>query len=542
LAARLQKTNHTMVYMNMSHPYESIKDPAERASKSLAFIEELKPKYFRVAPYVLFDLMRSRTSEPSVQEAFRKLISELKSDPSQVAQPKYLFDNNWDSLTLSLFDSNEELAMEALLLKDTMAAAGISESLSDKMHVAKGVFLMNRRKFAEAIEAFEKVGVRMVQMDHAGPWGCGSCPCGKCPVSALALAERCQKLMGGSSKRPGFHVELEKSIFRSEHERPLLSPDGDSVWVGDSRQLIQFRANGEKIAEHKFNAPKFVSALTCGPAKLYVGTMGGGLLEVDKATMQIKVWRSEDGLLSDHISDLKVISHQLWIGYGHRTDINAFSSEPEGRPNFGRASTGGAGLLDISSGVVTNYFRPKEVPRDNPSIWQNKNNYGDWPPSLPTLAIEAAPDASIYMAIHLRGLQQFEPVSGKWSAVRFEAFSPISSIQASPDFLCVGQRAGESFTEPEQGRAIWVRPRNAADFTFFSTRDGLPHDDVGALLLDGKTLWVGGFGYVAELQLADMKVVRVLSVPSREVTHLVKSGENLWVSTEDRVFQVKLGN
>ena len=268
--------------------------------------------------------------------------------------------------------------------------------------------------------------------------------------------------------------------------------------------------------------------------------MGGGIIEIDKTSHDVKFLRVEQGLLSDHVCELKVIDNQLWIGYGHRTDLNSNSLDPEGRPEFGRASRGGIGFLDISSGVITNLVRPKEIPRDNPSVWANKNNYGDWAPSQPTLAIERGSDASIYLAAYLRGLQRFEPASGKWTAVRFEPYSPISCLQVSDDFLCVGQRAGELITVPPE-HAIWIRPRGGADFKFFSKKDGLPSDDVGALLLDGKTLWVGGFGYLAELRLDDMKIHRVISVPSREVTHILKAGENLWLSSEDRIFHVNVG-
>jgi hypothetical protein len=234
------------------------------------------------------------------------------------------------------------------------------------------------------------------------------------------------------------------------------------------------------------------------------------------------------------------VGNQLWIGYGNRTGINPFANEPEGRPEFGHSSRGGVGFLDLVSGSVTNFVRPKEVPPDNPSVWMKKNNYGDWAPSLPTLDVESGPDGAVYLAIYLRGLQRFEPTSGKWSAVQFEGQSPISSIEVSQDFICVGQRAGAHISVPAKG--VWIRPRAAAEFKYFASKEGLPNDDVGALLLEGKTLWVGGFGYVAELRLEEMKVARVLSVPAREVTRIRKVGENLWISTEDRVFYAKVGN
>jgi tetratricopeptide (TPR) repeat protein len=539
--ADLQKTNRTFVYFSAIHPYEALTNSAERTAKSLAFIEELKPKYAQIIPYYLLSYLRLFGEKDAVvHAAFGKMLADLKSDPSQVASPKNFFHSEWDNEVISLFEPDEELAMQALLLKESVAAAGLCEALSDRMYVAKGVYLMNHAKLPEAIDAFEKVGVRQVQMDEPEPWGCGTCPCGKCPVSAIALAERCQKLLGAPSKRPGFHIELEKGLFRSKYERPLLARDGESIWLGDSLNLQQFRLNGEKIGELKFASPKYVSDLACTPEKLYVATMGGGIIQIDKTTHAVKFLRVEEGLLSDHVCELNVIDNQLWIGYGHRTDLNSNSLDPEGRPEFGHASRGGVGFLDISSGIITNLVRPKEVPPDNPSVWSNKNNYGDWAPSLPTLVIERGSDASIYLAVYLRGLQRYEPASGKWSAVRFEAYSPVSSVQVSDDFLCVGLRAGELINVPPE-HAIWIRPRGTADFKFFSKKDGLPSDDVGALLLDGKTLWAGGFGYIAEVRLDDMKVVRVISVPSREVTRILKTGENLWLSSEDRVFHVNVG-
>ena len=124
--------------------------------------------------------------------------------------------------------------------------------------------------------------------------------------------------------------------------------------------------------------------------------------------------------------------------------------------------------------------------------------------------------------------------------MRNNAEAPVTAVAASAEFLCVGQLDGRVSNSVRRGKSIWIRRTGDEAFKFFTTKEGLPHENVTALLLDKQTLWIGGFGFVAQLNLKDLKISRVFSLPAREVSKLLKSGENLWISTENAVYAARL--
>jgi hypothetical protein len=70
--------------------------------------------------------------------------------------------------------------------------------------------------------------------------------------------------------------------------------------------------------------------------------------------------------------------------------------------------------------------------------------------------------------------------------------------------------------------------------------DGLPPGRVTALALDGGRLWVGGFGYIALVDLADDKLRTMAHVQTPSVDGLQVAGGYLWAQFNCHLYRVAL--
>jgi hypothetical protein len=271
------------------------------------------------------------------------------------------------------------------------------------------------------------------------------------------------------------------------------------------------------------------------------------LFEINTATGEQKQHRGLGELLSDHISSLRLIGNKLWIGYGHRGYRNYSTSVPlerSGLGSFASDASGGVGFFDLASGKFASFPAVPPLGEDASAQLRNfppsENRSGQLdssPPNRPVLWITPGPEDSIYMAVHLRGIQKFVPGTNRWETIRVHDDSPVSAVAASSDYLCIGQRDDQVSNLAFRGKSLWIKPREKTDFTFVSLTNGLPHERVTALLLEPGHLWVGGYGFVAKLSLPELRVTRIFSVPAREVTSILPIAEHLWFSSEDAIYR-----
>jgi hypothetical protein len=515
--------------------FDSIQDRAEREAKTVEFVKEMKEEFPPLYPYLLMaTLAEGRMTNSWLKSELEKVATELKTAPTNVFRPEHFYSLSLEWRALTFFESDPALGLQLIQLKEDAAKKGLCAGLTDESKLAKGFGLMKQENWKEALEVFDSLGNRILSLNRPGPWGCDT----ECPIPARRLAAQCRGFLGLAPDRSGFFQELTKPLFESK-EPLVMAADAGEVWIANSKGIWQFDPAGQPLRKVAFKPASPPSSMALGKDYVYLGSDGDGIVQAHRRTFQTREFRMADGLLSGHIADLKLIGENLWIGFGQRPTSQMF------REQRYAGKSGGAGVLDVATGKIRSFPFSAAKPAaladaptyESPAV---RLEYDRLPPNETVLAIEGGPDARIHMAALSGGLRDFEPRSNRWGAVRFHDTQRVTSLAVSKDYLCAGQNETEVQNTAERGKTIWIRGPGDKEFKFISVADGLPNQKVTALLLDEKTLWVGGFGYVAALNLEDHKITRLVSLPVEAVTKLILAEKRLWIAADAAVYLIPL--
>jgi hypothetical protein len=78
-------------------------------------------------------------------------------------------------------------------------------------------------------------------------------------------------------------------------------------------------------------------------------------------------------------------------------------------------------------------------------------------------------------------------------------------------------------------------------WTHLSSENGLPQESVTAITVNGRQVWIGGFGFIALLDPAYQRVLKFAYVPG-EVDRLGVAGGYLWVQFKKHLYRVPLSS
>jgi hypothetical protein len=298
-----------------------------------------------------------------------------------------------------------------------------------------------------------------------------------------------------------------------------------------------------------------ITVLCVGASNLWIGTGGGGLIELDKATRQTRTFTEKDGLLMDYVSALQLDGNTLWIGYGNE-------------------AKGGLGQLDLGSGRFTSFTA---------SLWGKPGVAR--PPARRVTAIQTLASGDLWC---LAGSTLFgcRPAENRWEpeparknvwascyALDHERLIealrlPQVELTLDPDTRRKPSTNGTSRTTRVMtceestafehnlatngsglrvsGSSIGALPdagelevRTLADGRRrrLFDRDKLPAPAT-AMALQGRDVWLGGQGYVALVDLDETTIKKIAYVPTRSVDQIQLAGGWLWVQFDKHIYRV----
>ncbi len=222
-----------------------------------------------------------------------------------------------------------------------------------------------------------------------------------------------------------------------------VSPDRSDIWLGTSRGASVYR-DGRWCSysrQHGLGAD-WVQAIAIDPQKrVWFGTFGGGLSVLDGERWQTYTV-ANSGLGSDWISALAIDTQgQLWCG------------------------TWGRGVSLFAGGR-----------------WQTYSTGNSRLPSDYVTALATGPGDTLWLGLHGQGVARLS--NGSWTFITTQqglADNFVTALAALPD--------GQVWVGT--GKGLSCLDRDGQVLKAYTTREGLPDDQVEALAADGSRLWVG---------------------------------------------------
>jgi len=383
----------------------------------------------------------------------------------------------------------------------------------DTDRIRLGYAYLALRDWEKALRIFECFSNQPSTTLQEGPWGRGGTV-----VFTDKLADYCRKQLGAlvASATPEFKIG--KPLLQLCRESAFQA-DEQGLWIGLYGQLLHldFNLHTNLVLNLPESRDALVTALGLASCSVWIGTDGGGLYEYDKGTGQFRHFDQANGLLMDRIASLCLTADALWIGYG------------EYAPRSGRKTAGGLGKIDRRSRECTSY---------TPSVLEGPPAQGlaafreptDKPTRCTVLAVaEGAPGEIWFLTYeNTPTLRRYRVRDNLWDGGAMQACSALlrgsERLYLSQNWNYFGQAktgpAGVSFADLGDPKSPWQT---------LGTISRLAPGRVTAMTLDREKLWIGGVGYVAQMDATSGEIRTVANVQTEAIDRIQVGGGYLWL-------------
>jgi tetratricopeptide (TPR) repeat protein len=535
------------------------KDRSRAAQKLADLYPKMRTRYPDAAPHLLAIIVRFQldTNAPIVAE-FQRTLDWCIENPDKLPKNSATF---W-SQSRSVHDWAVEHGLTSLAVKMMEASFRVvarnprlRSPFEDADKVALAFTYLALERWNDALIIFESFSNQAVSMDRRGPWG---------PTGSLVHPDKqaalCRQKLGSSLVADQREFDLGKPCVALEGASnscgcpAVFLTDADGLWIGLSDWVmhLDFNLQTNFFTRLSSYTPAPVSALCIGDSNVWIGTFGGGLLELDKTTRKIRSYTEKDGLLLNHVSALHLVDNTLWIGYGNE-------------------SVGGLGRLDVDTRRFTSFTGSL-----------SRNPTGPQPPRQRVREIRSGAAGEVwYMAGN--ALYRSRPAENTWN-VHGES---VGCYVREADRLVLGleipflkvflqtrsvtngvtnwsQQISRDMTYPELARLhAQLKTNNGqrvigsgassrpsyGDLELQVIRDGSRRRLLGdeglpapptTLALESGKVWAGGQGYVALVDLNESKIKRLAHVPARSVDKIQIGGGWMWVLFDNQLYRAPL--
>lgn len=268
-----------------------------------------------------------------------------------------------------------------------------------------------------------------------------------------------------------------------------LKVDGPLVYIGTAFKLNVYDTRTGKVTVVEGLPDTYITAIEADENFLWVGTMSGGLAQVDKRTLKVlRVFTKEqntagrlpDNWITDILSDGSVlwIATKRWGVVRYDPVANVWSAKP----------------YTILEGLADNAVNGLAL--DGSSIW-------------------AATDG---------GVSVYDTSFDLWMS-----YGPKEGLP-SERATCVAVDGGAVWVGTPAGVARYDKLEGR--FTVFDTRRGLVDNSVQRVTVDGLYVWVGTFAGVSRLDKATGVWTTLEGLPEESVSDMAVDGNFLWFGTE----------
>jgi hypothetical protein len=532
---------------------------AAAADRIIKLLPTLTQKFPDMSPHLLSSVVSFQvaTNAPVIAE-FRRSLATCAEHPENVLGCAKYFEN----ILCYPYDwcfSHRLYALAAELVEAKHQASlrrpeiGFNER--DKVRLAFAHLRLER--WGDALSVLEDLGNVSIIMQADGPWGRAFDPF--LPTRQAAF---CREKMGLAQPAKTSLTALGEPCL-CLHTPAVVAAFPDGLWVAIGGRLLQlgFDLQTNKVVRLPIPDYAEISALCLGPEQVWIGTVGEGLVEYDKASGKCRLLTEKNGLLVNYISSLCLQEKILWIG-------------------FGREQAGGLGSLDLRTGQLS-AFTPT-LPSD--PLAARDVDPRDGPPRHAVSGLAVASPGELWMQVSGRGLCRYRLAQKAWDTASFGNGVGLQCFGLNGDGLIGGfslaqvrltleneHRPGETNrlgttdrvmpleeasrlqADPAmrrriRGSAIGDSPNKAdlrlcrfGEATWRSLGDNpaLPSPP-NCLLLDGSDIWLGGPAYVAVFDLGQNKIRRVWTIPARSVDRIQVAGGFLWVQFDQHLHKAPL--
>ena len=499
------------------HAYDTNR-PTDGVARLAELYPRMKTEFPQLAPYLLEWIVYYQTDTNS------PLVAELEQAIDwEMAHPDQVYEYNQVSFERSLYlwcmdKKLYRLALKALDRDRRVNGRGKTTQLGDQDRIAMGYAYLGMEKWKDAMETFECLSNRPVVMRVTGPWGRGLCP-----VSPGRLYAFCREKLGLTD----VHDPLEFDLGKPLAGLPLsetFTVDNNGLWVGMNGCLMQIDYNLKTHlrVQLPMGLSTRISSICVSSSNIWVGTFGDGLFEYDKQKQTCRHFTLSDGLLMNDITALSLSGNSLWIGYGHEFEVYADGNVEPGN--------GGLGCLDLSSHKFTSF---------TPSIVEGViRESSDQPTRLGIRALAVSPAGQAWFATVYSPLRRYRVTERDWRG--FSEVQRCSSLVTDHEHLFAGTY-GNYFGTPTPGAlGIWVLDFKDGQWRELKAANHLLPGVVTTLALDQNNLWVGGLGYIAQVDPIHDQVLHFAFVKSPTVDRLQIGGGYLWAQFEDHLYRAPL--
>lgn len=492
----------------------------QRAAQHLVeFLPRMKAEFPELTPYLLASVLTVQvTPNAQVLQEFEQALDECIEHPTRVFHVQTF----WQETRWSVYDwcfrkTNYVLAVKFMEGERRAAAEGHVNDFKDQEKIKLAYAYLATQRWKQALEVFESFSGKTVQTEGGGPWGKAFYP-----IPTDKMAAYCRDQLGMVVARNSREFDMGRACI-CLHEPSAFALDADGVWIGIGNQLLHlhFDLQTNVTVRLPVNAPAPITSVCVGSSKLWIGTDGEGLIEMDKATQKCVRLTEKDGLMMDHISHLHLAKNALWIGYGNKTG-------------------GGLGRFELASRRLTS-FTPSLV--DNSSIQNKPAANGsvekrEQPPRQRVGAIVTDPDENVWLLVNGASLRRYQPREDVWQTV---LDLPGGCLFADSDHLILGQNLFQYIyayrrTDPCE---LGVSVMNLKDGkrSVFQDAQGLPCSAVTAMCLDGQNLWLGGSGFIAMVDATKGSVRKFAHITARGVDQIGVGGGYVWAKFDRHLYR-----
>lgn len=410
------------------------------------------------------------------------------------------------------------LALESEEVPDTAW-----DNTNDQAKVQIAYDCMGHEQWATAAKILESIGHRTVEMSAEGPWGWPFTP-----VLPAVVAADCRVKAGLPVLHDPMRFEIgEQPYVYFANNRPIafaFQVEGEDLWLATYSQIKRYQGDGPFVATaaaelHNFERTTRTksTAICVSENYIWVGTWDDGLIEFDRRTGTSRQLTINDGLVLNGISGLMLRGRNLWIAYNNK-------------------GNGAVGTLNIDSHKLSSFTPdlPANAADPDSSVEAYRTKRLHQPPVWPIDGMDTDKAGDLWFLVAGKGLQRYRTLDNRWDTlVQSTVATTFRDLAVAPalDEVLLAERddmvafnGGKSTTG---GLLIYDYDQNKTNL--FQIYQGLPSNDITTVAVDGRIAWVGGLGFVAVVDLAKQKVLRIAYIPAT-VQGIQLSPLHAWVA------------
>jgi hypothetical protein len=495
---------------------------AGAAQQLVELLPRLNQNTPQLAPHILAGVVSYQvdTNAPVIAE-FERSFAQNSEHPERVPRPAYYAALLAGPLYYWCRDHGL-YGLGAKLIEYRMKAAqqGKADPLDDERKMALAFSYLADERWQEALQVFQTWSNRPVFMGNRGLWGSAFTA-----VATARQATYCRQKLGLPVPKDPSELDLGKSCL-CLHPAGAFTTDADDLWITVKGNLMRLDFGLQTNLSFKLpiEPATAVNWISATPSHVWIATAGAGLLQFDKASHQCDHFTEADGLMMNFVNQVYPEGDTLWLGYG--SDIG-----------------GGLGKLDLRSRKCTSFARSLFASQSpsKPSSATNSTALGTdaLPPrkAVGKVCVGSGGDLWFTEGGRLRRYRS----SDAWE--EFPQAGPCSVFALKRDTVFVGGYLlyQQQMDEKKPGLAgLTMLDPNTGKCRQVPALDGLPHQMVSALTVDGDNVWLGGMGFVALVDPQQNKVLKYGYINAQAVDRIQVAGGYLWVQFNQHLYRAAL--